>query len=185
MGDKETRILEASYQLFVRHGYRKVTMSDIAEAAELSRPTVYAAFANKEAVFGALVRSQMDEKEIETRKRLERLRTLKSRLETIFDIWIIRPVTSLIDSETTKDLRMNSAMYAPDAVAALYGRLEVLLTETLEPAMQNKRQLAARDLARILTLAAKALKATTDSAREIERMASRLVAMAVVVVENG
>ena len=41
-------ILDAASRLFHRYGYRKMTMSDVAEEARLSRPTVYQYFPNKE-----------------------------------------------------------------------------------------------------------------------------------------
>ena len=55
MESKIDKILAAAYGLLHKHGLRKVTMSDIAEAAGISRPTLYAEFANKDAILTAIV----------------------------------------------------------------------------------------------------------------------------------
>lgn len=51
----EARILNAALRCFARHGLSRTTMSDIAEAAELSRTSLYKHYPNREAVFRALV----------------------------------------------------------------------------------------------------------------------------------
>lgn len=48
-------ILEAAAEIYARFGPRKATVSDIAQAAGVSRQTVYARFANKEAITGATI----------------------------------------------------------------------------------------------------------------------------------
>lgn len=54
-------ILAAATRLFHRYGYRKMTMSDVAEDARLSRPTVYQYFPNKEELaLGVIDRLHLD-----------------------------------------------------------------------------------------------------------------------------
>lgn len=50
----EARILNAALRCFARHGLSRTTMSDIAEAAGLSRTSLYKHYPNREAVFRAL-----------------------------------------------------------------------------------------------------------------------------------
>ena len=50
----EARILNAALRCFARHGLSRTTMSDIAEAAGLSRTSLYKHYSNREAVFRAL-----------------------------------------------------------------------------------------------------------------------------------
>ena len=54
--DTETRILNAAIDVILKFGPRKTTMNDIAEAAGLTRQTVYASFGGKDAVLAAVVR---------------------------------------------------------------------------------------------------------------------------------
>jgi AcrR family transcriptional regulator len=51
----EKRILEAAKALFVRYGYDKTTMNEIADKAEISKSTLYLRWKKKEDLFEALV----------------------------------------------------------------------------------------------------------------------------------
>jgi AcrR family transcriptional regulator len=50
-----TAILDAARDLFNRHGFKKVSVSDIATAAHLTRPTVYAYFKGKDEILNAVI----------------------------------------------------------------------------------------------------------------------------------
>ena len=52
--DRVTKILDAAYVSFTRHGIRRTTMDDIAAAAEMSRPSVYQYVRNKDDAFRRL-----------------------------------------------------------------------------------------------------------------------------------
>jgi AcrR family transcriptional regulator len=54
-GDVQARILDAAQQLFVEKGYRGTSIDDISEMAPASKPTIYAHFPGKEALFAAVV----------------------------------------------------------------------------------------------------------------------------------
>jgi AcrR family transcriptional regulator len=49
-----SKALNASLKLFARHGFNRTSMADIAEAAGISRATLYLHFKNKEEIFRAL-----------------------------------------------------------------------------------------------------------------------------------
>ena len=53
--EKRRRILDAAQVLFVQNGLRGTTMEAIARAAGVAKPTLYGYFANKDAVFTALL----------------------------------------------------------------------------------------------------------------------------------
>ena len=48
-----TRLLEAAQACIERHGFSKVTLSDVAAAAGVTRPTVYRYFGSAEELFNA------------------------------------------------------------------------------------------------------------------------------------
>ena len=50
---KSEAILDAALPVFVRHGFRKTSMADIARAAGMSRAALYLSFSNKEELFRA------------------------------------------------------------------------------------------------------------------------------------
>jgi AcrR family transcriptional regulator len=54
-GDVKTRILDAAQRIFLKRGYQSASLDEIAEAAPASKPTIYAHFEGKEALFEAVV----------------------------------------------------------------------------------------------------------------------------------
>lgn len=53
--EKRRRIVDAARILFVREGLRATTMEKIARAAGVAKPTLYAHFSDKDAIFDALL----------------------------------------------------------------------------------------------------------------------------------
>jgi AcrR family transcriptional regulator len=54
-GEVEARILEAAHQVFLDRGFEGASIEEIAEVARSGKPTIYARFPNKEALFAAVV----------------------------------------------------------------------------------------------------------------------------------
>src|SRR5262245_13838833 len=57
--ERERAILDVTAQLLLRHGYNKVTMSDVADAVGLNRRLVYLLFPSKDALIEALLRREL------------------------------------------------------------------------------------------------------------------------------
>jgi AcrR family transcriptional regulator len=51
-------VLDAAFELFLRHGYEGTSMEAIASSAGVTKPVVYACFAGKEELFEALLRRE-------------------------------------------------------------------------------------------------------------------------------
>ena len=54
-GDVKSRILDAAQQVFLKRGYQSASVDEIAEMAPASKPTIYAHFDGKEALFEAVI----------------------------------------------------------------------------------------------------------------------------------
>ena len=54
-GDVEARILDAAERVFLKRGYQSASLDEIAETAPASKPTIYAHFPGKQALFEAVV----------------------------------------------------------------------------------------------------------------------------------
>jgi AcrR family transcriptional regulator len=54
-GDVKARILDAAQRVFLKKGYQGASLDEIAEVAPASKPTIYAHFPGKEALFEAVV----------------------------------------------------------------------------------------------------------------------------------
>ena len=54
-----SRIFQAAYPLFVEHGYKSVSMQEIADDVPINKATLYHHFRNKDAIFLAVVRASL------------------------------------------------------------------------------------------------------------------------------
>src|ERR1700732_4042669 len=54
-GDVKARILDAAQRVFLKKGFQSASLDEIAEVAPASKPTIYAHFPGKEALFDAVV----------------------------------------------------------------------------------------------------------------------------------
>ncbi|WP_026191731.1 TetR/AcrR family transcriptional regulator [Methylosinus sp. LW4] len=61
-GRKETQIVSAARNEFLKRGFGETSMESIARAAGVSKTTLYAYFQSKEALFSHLIESECDEK---------------------------------------------------------------------------------------------------------------------------
>lgn len=57
--EKRQRMLAAARDLFLRNGLRGTTMEAIAREAHVAKPTLYAQFADKDAVFNAIIETMV------------------------------------------------------------------------------------------------------------------------------
>ncbi|WP_369976425.1 TetR/AcrR family transcriptional regulator [Xanthomonas bundabergensis] len=177
--------MDAAFQLFLRHGYRKVSIGDIAEAAQMSRPSLYASFPNKDAIFAAMVRRQRDQCLAESGVRLRPGQDLETRLRHLFDIWVLEPVAAVIGSENATELLAKCGDYAPEALADLYAQLEAQLVAALQPDVRAPAAMSAADIAYILRLATTSLKASADNEADLRRLIGGLIAMTLATVRAG
>ena len=57
---RQERVLAVALEVFGRYGFRKASMDEIARSADISRQGLYLHFANKEALFRAAVRQELE-----------------------------------------------------------------------------------------------------------------------------
>ena len=58
-GEVDARILEAAGKVFLERGFEGATVEEIAEAARAGKPTIYARYGSKEALFAEVVASKV------------------------------------------------------------------------------------------------------------------------------
>lgn len=76
------QIMDAAYEQFLRFGYRKTTMEDIAKAAGKGKSSLYYYFKNKEEIFQATVWKHSGEVMTITERALEGITSLKEQILT-------------------------------------------------------------------------------------------------------
>lgn len=166
---KENQVLEAATTVFLRYGYRRTTMGDLASAAGVSRPALYLLFCNKERIFEGVCRRLRNQFLEEIRTGLAALASPQDKLRLAFEIWAVRPFTLTAESPDARDLF--DASLEQDQGAAPF-EAQIL------PILEASRHPDPGQTVRVLTAAVRGFKASARSAEELRAMIEALLTMA-------
>jgi AcrR family transcriptional regulator len=171
---RQTRIIEAATTVFLRYGFAKTTMVDIAEATGLTRPTLYQEFHDKESVFHAVVDNMVATKLEEIRAGLGRRKTLEAKLRFACDAWGAEGFDMVRAHPDAAD--MWELGFA--SVCRGYEGFGTLLEEILrEPAARSGSAQPSHELARVMVYAIKGFKDIAKDGEDIRRLIATLVAV--------
>ncbi len=79
--DRREQILVAALEVFTSYGFNKASVTDIAEAANISRPGLYLHFENKEAIYAAMLESILTGARTAAASALDEPGTVESQLD--------------------------------------------------------------------------------------------------------
>jgi AcrR family transcriptional regulator len=177
---KKNKILTAARSVFLRYGFRRVTMNDIAEAAGVSRPALYLLFKSKEEIFIGVYLQFVDETLAEIERTMATATTSQKKMEFAFEIWAVRPFGVMMNSPEAKELMECSLGFAQDALSQGYRKFEsmivpVLATLTKKPSA--KASLAPERIAHVLASAVRGFKQTATTPTELRRLIKELLTL--------
>jgi len=90
---RQAHVLETALTVFIRHGFRKTSIEDIAKAAGISRQGIYLHFKNKDEIFSAAIQKSLDDRLQAANAILDDDRlTLEEKLFKALDEWFGRHV---------------------------------------------------------------------------------------------
>jgi AcrR family transcriptional regulator len=166
---RRRRLLDAAVGVFMRYGFRKSSMDEVARAAGISRQGLYLSFATKEDLFREAVahvlRSGL---EAATARLGDEGSPLEARLVGAFDEWVGRYVGAIGGDAT--DLHEASKALVGDLIAehegAFTSAVAKVFRESGLAAAYKAASLGARDLAEVLHATARGLKTTSASRTE-------------------
>src|SRR5882757_9235059 len=180
---KESKILEAAKTVFLRYGFRRVTMSDIAAEAGISRPALYLVFANKEEVFKAAVRLLATASLNQIRHGIESIPAVEARLKYAFEVWSVQPFELMASSPDAKDLIECGHGFAKELMDQINCEFEQVLTGILKPLVQPlnrkpaKSSLSAGEISRLLSMSVHGFKEYAGSAAQLRHMIADLLTL--------
>ena len=160
-------VLTAALETFVRYGYRKTSMEDIARAARISRPGLYFLFESKQELFAAAItRALQQDLRAAARALDDEARPLHERLLEAFDIWTGRYIGAVggelsAVAEAHRDVLGAAALDAPH-------RFHALVTDTIVSTRAQPDHATSEAIARTLISTAVGLKHQTTS-RDLPR----------------
>jgi AcrR family transcriptional regulator len=177
---RRQQILDAAFDVFMRYGYRRSTMDDIAQQVGLSRPTLYLTFPSREAVFRAVVEAGHNRLLDDAEAALLATGSLADRLERAFEIWSVQPFDLVTRSPAAEELMTDTFGFASDLFVCGAERMITLLADTIGAAARpDALQPSARARARVLVGAVHGFKSTARDTEDMRQLVRDLVAMTV------
>jgi AcrR family transcriptional regulator len=177
---KKNKILTAARSVFLRYGFRRVTMNDIAEAAGVSRPALYLLFKSKEEIFIGVYMQFVDETLAEIDRAIAAATTSQKKLERAFEIWAVRPFEVMMNSPEAKELMECSLGFAQDALSQGYLKFELMIVPvlaTLTKSSSANAAIAPERIAHVLASAVRGFKQTAATPTELRRLIKELLTL--------
>jgi AcrR family transcriptional regulator len=162
------QILDAALSVFTRYGFARVSMSDIAEAARLSRTSLYNHYPTKEDVWRALNQRINDEVAGAVRSAASGDGEPSARLHAIMEAWVSWAFELLRSSPHGRELIDEKDRICAETTAETNALFEKLVARTLSAAVGRPRATALGERAAPLVIAA--VKGVLHEADDAERM---------------
>jgi AcrR family transcriptional regulator len=176
--EKKDNILTAARNTFLRYGFKRVTMNDIAEAAGISRPALYLVFNNKEDIFKSVYEHWVRETLAEIESKIATLKTPDEKLRAAFELWTVRPFEMMLTSSEMMELLECTFGFAQDTVKQGYRSFEKTLLPILKSHSKfqtGKAKVSVEKTAHILSSAVRGFKVAAKDAPEIRSMIKELL----------
>jgi AcrR family transcriptional regulator len=164
---RRQHIIRVAISVFLRYGYARTTLADIAKAAGLARTALYVLFSDKEAIFSAVVETMVAEKLSGIRRGLPKKSSFEAKLRFACESWGADGfdlVQAHPDARDMFDLGFAS-------VCGGYSAFEELLVEIIrEPLRDSGLSVQAKEVAHGIAFAIKGFKDIARDGKEIRRM---------------
>lgn len=176
MSDTRTTVLEAATRTFARHGARKTAMADIAEAAGVSRQTLYALFGNKDDLLAATINHVAAKNFARVEEGLKECTSLEDKLDVYFAQTIVSAFELIEGSEDPEDIMSGHSEAGRAALAAVEKQHTKLVSRLLAP---YRSQIEAsghtvNQLAHFCVVCARGFKHSARSKRDLKELLKAL-----------
>lgn len=165
--EKEDQILGAAESVFVRYGFARTTMSDIAKAAGMSRPALYLQFPDKEAIFSRVIENMDAQALAKIRTAIAGIVPLDEKLLHACTRWGMHGVelaAAFPDAADLFDLRF-------PAVRQVYRNFQALVVEILQTNIKTwPMPVSPEDYALTLTYGMRGLRDAAPDSQDMRRL---------------
>lgn len=164
--DRRILVVDAFRALIIRYGFKRVTMSDIASAVNISRPALYLLFPDKEEIFKAVVRRENERLLSEIRAGLPACSRLKEKLQFALEVRWVSTFEMIRALPDANEIHSVVNEFAKGTFQEVLADFHALLVEILKPWEENvsKAGFTLNRIARNITLLPEAfMEAATDA----------------------
>jgi AcrR family transcriptional regulator len=177
--EKDSQIIEAATSVFLRYGFRRTTMGDIAEAAGVSRPALYLRFCNKEHIFQTVLQAFAARTLEQIRSGLAEFKTPMEQLHFAFECWAVRPFALMQGSPDARDLTNCNLAFAETVKTRNYAAFEALLVPILQGLPGLATEGKAGQVAHVLAVSVHGCKTEARTEADLRAMIDTLLSLAI------
>lgn len=176
--EKQQAVLAKAKGVFLRYGYKRVTMNELAAASGISRPGLYLMFSSKEDVFLGVARQEVAAMFETLDDGLGKQAGVLGKLRYLFEVWTVRPFEMISESPEARDLFECEFDFAQEVAAEANLRFETLVATTLREGRFNPpRGQTAEAAAHVLRCAAYGFKRQAATSKELEELIDSMLAL--------
>jgi len=133
MEERKESLLAAALDVFMRYGVRKTTMGDVAEAAGISRPTLYAYYSNKDELWYSVIDYANENLFQEISELWATQDKLSAKLDIFFEKKTLRTYETIKKWPDAEDVFSDNDTRMKAAHDAIVERFAKLMSEALQP----------------------------------------------------
>ena len=164
--------------MFLRYGYKRVNMNDIAEAAGVSRPALYVLFRNKEEIFIAAYRRWVDETIAQVEAAMAQTASPKDKMARAFEIWAVGPFEMTRASPAAEELvdcNFAFAQAAREQGDATFEATIAPVVASLSETLPAASRIAPGRIAHLLVSAVRGFKQAAATPDDMRRLIDELL----------
>ena len=178
--ERREGVITAAAAVFLRYGYARTTMADLAASAGLSRPTLYLLFPDKDEIFTAVIRRLNRQMLDRFRSALPKLQTTDKRVQYCCEEWGAHGAEIIEKHSDAKDL----FDLAFPVVREMNESFVDFLAELLPgPAARSAVNASSREIARNLVYSFRGLKEGAKDSAHLRRTIRLQVALVLSALE--
>ncbi|WIG92963.1 TetR/AcrR family transcriptional regulator [Myxococcus sp. SDU36] len=162
---RRAAILDAALECFLRFGYAKTSLDDIAKRANLSRPLLYLKFKNKEDIFAAVFESLFEARYPRVEQVLAGPGSARDKLLQVYEIILLEPWALMVGAPMASEFYAACERLLPEVEARRRRRWLKYTQAVLKP----------RPLAEVFMLAVDGLLADVPTTRVLRQRLALLV----------
>jgi len=174
--EKQNQILTAALEVFLRYGFKKATMGDIADKAGMSRPSVYLVFPNKEDIFRGVISRKVEEFSRETEAKLGRCSGVRDGIFAVLETWVLEPFELVSTSPESEELLEFGCSFDPDLRKQMLETTEQQLLQAIRSGLETESGsgegsgLSDQTLARLIAVSTAEMKQCVTSPAELRKL---------------
>ncbi|MDF1737876.1 MAG: TetR/AcrR family transcriptional regulator [Verrucomicrobiales bacterium] len=179
--EKQTKVLDAALEVFLRFGFKKTTMGDIARKADMSRPSLYLVYPNKEEILRAVFIRKIEEFSSVAEKKLEKCSGLEAGISAVLDSWIMEPYKLIRTSPESEEILEFGPKFAPDLRDQMMEQIEAQLIGVIQTYSDAKSSTLATSgvtietVARLIAVSTAEMKQLVRNEKELKQLLSATV----------